>query len=173
MASSTEEYFIRELTTHQSAIGAYLRSILPVQADIDSLAQEVNITLWKKSSTFKQGTNFKAWAFQVAKFHALNERRKLVREKKVVFDEEVIHRIAVVDVSATSETSEVRIAALDQCLARLSAKNRALIAARYTQGLTIESYAQSHGEKSSSLRVVLRRVRMKLKLCIEEFNIGI
>lgn len=59
--------FIVEITRAQGMIAAYVRSLLPFHPDYMDVVQEVNITLWRKQRQFRPGTNFKAWAFQIAR----------------------------------------------------------------------------------------------------------
>jgi DNA-directed RNA polymerase specialized sigma24 family protein len=49
------EEFIREITRYQSAIAAYIRSLLPTHPDYMDILQEVNVTLWKKTQAIPPG----------------------------------------------------------------------------------------------------------------------
>ena len=162
-----EADFIRELTKHQQVIGAFIKSLLPVHADVDALLQEVNVTLWEKRPEFQQGSNFKAWAFQVAKYHALNERRKLQRNQLLVFDDAVINQLIQLN-PAEEQAMSKKQAALEHCLTMLSTKNRQLVRARYTKGESLEKYAANNGCNAGTLRATLRRIRIKLKDCINQ-----
>ncbi|MEP4077999.1 sigma-70 family RNA polymerase sigma factor [Haloferula sp.] len=162
---SDEAEFIRELTKHQTAVGAFLRSMLPVHADIDSLLQEVNVTLWEKKDSFKLGSNFKAWAFQTAKFHALNEHRRLKRDRLTVLDDAVLEVLAEAD-DFDDETMSARRRALDVCFTKLNPRELELVKVRYTKSLSIEEYSRQHRKNSGTIRATLRRVRAKLRECI-------
>ena len=56
----TPNDFIHEITRYQSAIAAYIRSLLPTHPDYMDILQEVNVTLWKKRAKYQLGSNFKA-----------------------------------------------------------------------------------------------------------------
>ena len=89
----TEE-FVRELTNHQTVMLAYIRSRVTGSSGARDLLQDVNITLWQRRDTFELGTNFKAWAFQTIRYHILNQRRKLASQGWLVFDDDLIERMA-------------------------------------------------------------------------------
>ncbi|MFC4992602.1 sigma-70 family RNA polymerase sigma factor [Rubritalea tangerina] len=165
--ADNETAFVSELTAHQTMLGAFLRSLLPSQADVESLLQEVNVTLWNKREQFEVGSNFKAWSFKIAKFHALNERRKIQRNQWLVFDEDIIHKIAAAANSLSQSRLHEKQRALDHCLHKLNAKHRDLIQARYQQGESLQQYAQTHKQNPATLRSILRNVRIKLKNCIQ------
>jgi RNA polymerase sigma-70 factor (ECF subfamily) len=86
--------FTLELTRHQAPLTAFLRSLLPVGTDPRDVLQEVNITLWKKKAHFRPGTNFKAWAFRIARYHALSHLRFLKKQNCFVFDNELVEQLA-------------------------------------------------------------------------------
>ena len=123
--------------------------------------------MWEKREQFEIGSNFKAWSFKIAKFHAFNERRKIQRNQWLVFDEDVIERIASAP-SITQPELYAKQRALDGCMLKLTAKHKALIQARYSVGESLESYAQQNKLNPASLRSLLRHVRLKLKNCIQE-----
>lgn len=78
--SDTPNDFIHEVTRYQSAIAAYIRSLLPTHPDYMDILQEVNVTLWKKRDKYQPGSNFKAWAFSTARYHVMNARRKMITD---------------------------------------------------------------------------------------------
>ena len=162
---NNEAEFIRELTKHQTAVGAFLKSLLPVHADIDSLLQEVNVTLWKKKDSYELGSNFKAWAFQVAKFHAFNEHRRLKKNHFSVLDEAVVQVLAETENFDNQDINE-RERALNLCLKKLNPKEVELVKIRYSKGLSIEQYSKQENKNSGTIRATLRRIREKLRECI-------
>ena len=93
MEQGTEE-FVRELTNQQTAMLAYIRSLMPGNSSTRDVLQEVNVTLWQKKDHFTLGTNFKAWAFQTIRYHMLNHRRRLVSQGWLVFDDDLIERLS-------------------------------------------------------------------------------
>ena len=165
--SSKDKEFIIELTRVQMVLGAFLKALLPVQADIDSVLQEVNLTLWKKKEDFQPGSNFKAWAFQTAKFIALNERRKIKRSRLLPFDDKFLEILAVENIFEHDAMNKKR-EALEFCMQKVTAEHRELIKYRYSSHLSIEQYAKKSGENPGTLRNTLRRIPSRLKDCINQ-----
>ena len=60
-------------------IRAYIITQIPGSPDVRDILQEVNVVLWEKRGTFKEGTNFGAWACTVARYKVLEHRRKEAR----------------------------------------------------------------------------------------------
>jgi SAM-dependent methyltransferase len=84
-----EEEFVAELTAHQSSLRAFILSLMPGESDVDDVLQRTNITLWRKRETFTLGTNFRAWAFEVAKWNVRSTFKDKKRKHWLVFDEEL------------------------------------------------------------------------------------
>jgi hypothetical protein len=85
----------------RSAIGAYIRSLLPMYSDHMDILQEVNVTLWRKMEEFQAGTNFKAWAFATARYHVMSARRKLATEGEATDLQRGRHRAVGGDLSVS------------------------------------------------------------------------
>ena len=70
--------YLQLVTRHQAAIYGYLRTIAP-GAPLEDILQEVNLVLWNRAEDFELGTNFKAFAFRIAHFKALEALRAAKR----------------------------------------------------------------------------------------------
>jgi RNA polymerase sigma-70 factor (ECF subfamily) len=92
--NDVSEDFVRELTDHQTAMLAFIRALMPGSSGARDLLQEINIILWQKRSAFQIGTSFKAWAFQVVRYHLMNHRRRLASKGWLVFDDALVERIS-------------------------------------------------------------------------------
>jgi RNA polymerase sigma-70 factor (ECF subfamily) len=110
----------------ESSIGAYVRSLLPGYPHAEDVTQEVLLTIWKKRSDFTAGSNFKAWAFQIAKYHVLNQRRKIVRSKWLVFDEELMDQFEPGAVAEEDSVFAEEAEALESCLKQLRPEDQKL-----------------------------------------------
>lgn len=160
------EEFVKELTNHQSAMLAYVRSLAPGGSGARDLLQEVNITLWQKRESFELGTNFKDWAFQTIRYHMQNHRRRLVSRGWLVFDDDLIERMSP-DLEVEPEELEERHLALRHCLQRLRPKDRELLCHRYGTNGTLQEYGDRTRRSTGTLKAVLYKLRAALKRCIE------
>lgn len=160
------EDFVRELTSHQSAMLAYIRSLAPGNSGARDLLQEVNITLWQKRETYELGTNFKAWAFQTIRYHMLNHRRRLVSHGWLIFDDDLIERLSP-EFEVEPDELEDRHLALRKCLQRLRPQDRELLHHRYATSFSLQQYADTTSRSAGTLKAVLFNLRAGLRRCIE------
>ncbi len=157
--------FISLLTTHQMALRSFIVSLMPGSPDVNDLLQETNVTLWKKMTSFEPGSNFKAWAFTIARYEVQNFRRKAVNKKQRQLDDTLLDLIAS-EAESMEDQTDNRIYALQSCLENLSKKQRKLILERYNKGTSLAKFARKTNQSADSLRVTLFRVRNTLRNCV-------
>ena len=165
MSEKDMEEFVKLLTEHQSAILAYVRSLTPGSRGARDVQQEVNITLWNKRESFELGTNFKAWAFQIVRYHMLNHRRKMQRQGWLVFDDDLVEAISPQYENEMNEEEERR-EALQVCMGKLREKDRQLLHHRYATDAPLDQYAEELGRSVGTLKALLFRIRAALRSCI-------
>ena len=81
------------LTRHQRQIFSYIYVLVPKRADAEDLLQETSLVICEKFNEFKEGTDFVAWACQIAYWRVRYSRQKFARSK-VLFDQEVVDVLA-------------------------------------------------------------------------------
>ena len=156
---------MRLLTEHQTAVLAYIRSLMPGYPGSRDILQRVNLTLWNKKNDFTLGTNFKAWAFSVARFQVLSQRRRLRREGWLVFDEDLATRFAAEEEPENPELDRTH-GALQRCLGKLNERDTELVRKRYTENITLEEYAATLDRSAGTLKARLFKIRAALRRCI-------
>jgi RNA polymerase sigma-70 factor (ECF subfamily) len=156
---------VQEIARHQSRLRGFVRCLLVHSSDVDDVLQDINTVLWEKADDFEPGTDFWAWASQIARFKILNQARKYGRER-LVFDLSILERIADV-LDQRLQTLDERRVALDHCLKQLPPSQRQLIELRYSSSQTIDKIGQSIGRPAGSIRQTLYRIRAALQDCIE------
>lgn len=157
--------FITHLTMAQPSLWAYVLSILPDQVAAQDILQETNLTLWRKAQDFQPGTNFLAWACQVAYFHVLSYRRR-ARRDRLVLDDGVFSYLAERQADRAA-TLDDRLLALRGCLEKLPPPSRRLLEERYAPGNSVKELAEADGRSVAALSQLLYRIREKLLHCIE------
>lgn len=162
-----EEGFVTELTNHQTAMLAFIRALMPGSSGARDLLQEVNVILWQKREKFEHGTSFKAWSFQVVRYHIMNHRRRLASRGWLIFDDDLIDRVAP-DLEADPEELEFHHRALRDCLGKLRAKDRALLEHRYMSAAPLSEYAAKIQRSTGTLKATLFNLRRTLRGCIEQ-----
>lgn len=159
---------VTQLTAHQAEILAYVHSLLPGNASVDDVVQRTNLALWKKRSLFKKGTNFRAWAFSIARWEVRAFLKESKRKDWLIIDDELTRQITetMVDIAEESPINELR-SDLEYCIQKLKPDERELITHRYHTDAPLKEYAASSGRPVGSIRVTLCRIRATLKRCIE------
>lgn len=158
--------FARELTRHQARLRGLIRCLLFERKDVEDVWQDTNVTLLKKAADFRPGTDFWAWASQVARYQVLTHCKKLKRDK-LVLAEELLHQIAAEVVERGAEF-EGRREALDACLARLPQPQRRLLEMRYGPRTSAEEMAAAMSRTPNAIRQALFRIRGALLKCVEK-----
>ena len=165
--SDTEGHFVGLLTEVQLPLRLYVQSLLPGDPGARDVAQHANATIWRKRDDFVPGTNFKAWAFSIARFEVLNYRKQLARDVRLVFSEELEETFAA-ELADAGDNFEGRQEALKHCLEKLRIKDRDLLLHRYSSSGTLADYSEKTGQSVGGLKVTLHRLRNALLGCIQK-----
>jgi RNA polymerase sigma-70 factor (ECF subfamily) len=153
------------LATHQQRLSAYIRQLIALRADAEDVLQEVNLFIWQHADEFQPGSNFAAWAYQIARNRVMNFYKKKP-VKTVRFSQTVLEQLAA-GADIHGEFSPSRLRALEQCLQKLSSKDRTLIVMRYEPDATTQSVAERSKRSLKGVYHSLNRIRMALLDCIQ------
>ncbi len=156
--------FVTQITACQSRLYAYILSLTGDREQARDVLQEANLVIWRKADEFRQGTNFIAWAFQIARFQVKAYRQRIARDR-LVFDDELVTDMA--DVFAGGEQFDARHDALGRCLEKLTPNHRNLVRIRYSDGLAVKEIAVRLNKSANAIAKVLHRIRVALMHCIE------
>ncbi len=148
----------------QQRLYLYVLALLANPADAEDVFQEINLVLWRKFGEFEPGTNFFAWACQIARYKVLQYRQQQARDA-MVLDLQVLEQLSA-EASEASEQLELQRAALAKCLGQLRPHDRQLIELRYAPGATGRSVAEALGRPANSVYLSLSRIRRALLACV-------
>src|SRR5213080_4118655 len=81
------------MTRHQRQVFSYIYVLVPNRADAEDLLQETSLVICEKFHEFRPGTDFVAWACQIAYWRVRYSRQKFARSK-VVFDQQIVDVLA-------------------------------------------------------------------------------
>ena len=157
--------FVALYVQHEKAVFSFVLAMVRNTADAEDVVQRASMTMWRCFGQYKAGTNFRNWAFQVAKNEALNHLKK-VRRDRHVFGEKLIAMLAEQAEERAAEL-EARSGALDFCVEKLPPAERKMVVGCYAEGSTIRSFAEKAGETANAIYKRLNRVRAQLQQCIE------
>ena len=163
--SSLHEEFVTLYVRHEAAVFSFVLAMVSHTADAEDVVQRASMTMWRCFDRFEPGSNFRAWAFQIAKNEALNHLSKNKRDRHV-FSEKLVAMLAD-QAEERADDLDARRRALDFCVEELPADDHELVKGCYREGSTIRSFAEQSGETANKIYKRLNRVRRQLQKCAE------
>lgn len=159
-----EAEFVRLLTSHQLDIYLYVHSLLPNSEEAADVVQGTNAVLWAKRGRFEMGTDFRAWAFQIARYE-LSEHRARRKRNGLCFSDALVDELAIraprhacIDDDLMDE--------LRRCVAQLTVRDRELLNQRYSSQASCESIAKTVRRPVRWVHNALSRIRQELRSCV-------
>jgi RNA polymerase sigma-70 factor (ECF subfamily) len=164
-SSNQTDVFVQMFTKAQRPLYLFILSQTGNTQDSEEILQNANVVIWKKADQFDVGTNFFAWACQIARYEVLQFRQRHRRDK-LQFSEEFQEIVARETISRQDDL-ELQRQALDHCIRKLSARDQALIRERYQPGSSGKDLASELGRPANSVYQSLGRIRRVLMECIQ------
>lgn len=162
---ANKEYY-QLILSHQSSLYAFIRSLVPAHVSVDDILQETNLTLMDKEDTFELGTDFKSYAFKIARFKVLSQFRDSKRNSWLLVDSELSEEL-ISNLSSHPLSEPHAQEALRRCLKKLPENHRQLVEQRYWIGHSLKKIAKAMKRSEGSLQQLFFRIRQQLKSCIE------
>jgi RNA polymerase sigma-70 factor, ECF subfamily len=158
--------FVGLFSANARRIYATIYSMIPSWADADDVFQETSRVLWQKFDDFQFGTDFFAWARQIARFQTLNFRQRQQRSK-VKFTDAFLDAVAsATDADADQLEEEQR--ALADCMKKLKSRERNMIVLRFAPDATTKTVAERLDMSVDAVYKAVSRIRTTLLKCIEQ-----
>lgn len=162
----TRQTFDTVVRETQVRIRAYIAGMGVATHEVDDVAQEVYLELYRGIDKIPEGVAVERWLKGIARNLCMNHFRKTTRRGR-------LHREALAEILATTKVDnehpavhpEVR-QALDGCCESLPDKSRQILVLRYTEDLSSSAIADVLSSTAEAVRVALFRIRAQLKDCI-------
>jgi RNA polymerase sigma-70 factor (ECF subfamily) len=162
---SVSPEFFALFTQHARQLYRYIRTLVPNHADAEDAFQDASAVLWQKFDEYQAGSNFMAWASQVARWCVVNQRRRQRRGGSHRSDE---FFDSVADESFRMfDALEAQHRALADCYQRLSDGDRQLVDQRYREGESVKQLAGKVGRPLRAMYRQLDRIHTALLNCIQ------
>ena len=162
VASEFDEIVSR---THNQ-IRAYIAGMGVSSHEVDDVAQEVYLALFKGHDKIPAETTPERWLRGIARNLCLNHIRRSARRGR-------LHREALAELLADVDSYCERPiqdgefdGALEKCVARLPDDSKTLLGMRYRDDLTSQKIAELVDSTAQAIRVALYRIRASLRQCI-------
>lgn len=150
----------------QARIRAYIAGLGVVAHEVDDLAQDVYIELYRNFDKMPVEVEPERWLKGIARNVCMNHFRKTTRRKR-------LHRRALAEILAANE-SELLVthhevdweSQLENCCGNLPPKSRQLLSLKYEQDLSSSAIAEAVDSTAEAVRIALFRIRNALRDCI-------
>ena len=161
-----EAEFVRLLTSHQLDIYLYVHSLMSNSEEAADIVQETNTVLWAKRNLFQIGTEFRAWAFQIARYE-LAEHRAERKRRGLCFSDALVDELAL-RAPRHAHADDDLMDELRRCVAQLTTMDRELLSRRYALQSTCEAIAKSLSRPIRWVHNTLSRIRQELRTCVAQ-----
>jgi RNA polymerase sigma-70 factor (ECF subfamily) len=150
---------------HLPALRGFILSLVSSFDLVDDIVQETFITVNAKADEFQRGTNFRAWAWTIARFKVLQSlSSRSSREEQL--SPEVLNALCAHEASEEWFTEE-QLRHLSRCLDELAPAARRAVDLRYKQAHRPPEIARLMNWTVDAVHVALSRARTALRGCIE------
>ncbi len=157
---------VRLLMEHRSTLFAFIYASVRDYDIAEEVLQDVSVVICEDSDSFELGTNFGAWAREIARRRILAYYRSSKRFPDPLSDEELRNLQAGFD--AVDDVSvKQRMASLVKCLESLKPFAKRLVQLRYASRCSLCEISRQVGRQPESVRKALYRTRQSLRECIE------
>ena len=157
--------FVQRLTAGQSALYAFIVSLMGGVDQANDVLQETNLKLCQRAGEYDAAQPFLRWAYAFARFEVMAWRKRQTRSR-LVLDDELVALVAA-DLEDQAPQAEHQLAVLEACVEKLPSHQRELVAARYHKCLPVQEIAAQSGRPENAVAALLYRVRKALAQCVE------
>jgi RNA polymerase sigma-70 factor (ECF subfamily) len=151
---------------HLPALRGFILSLVSDFSMVDDVVQETFLVITSKAASFQRGTNFRAWAWTIARYKVLQTLEKNAPTPER-FAPEILEALAAHE-SAESWYSDEQLQHLAKCMESLAPKAREAVELRYQQAARPPEIASRLGWTVESVHVALSRARVFLRDCVTQ-----
>lgn len=159
---------------HKDAVVGTVAKMLGGYGDIEDIAQQVFIRVWKSAKSYEPTAKFTTWLFTITRNLVFNETRRLGR-KRTVSSEELEEGSGYESVDKTTLSPQEFLLekemtqAVDAAIESLPEKARMAIILRRYQDMSYEEIARILEVSVSAAKSLLFRARAQLREALQEY----
>lgn len=146
----------------------YAYGLLRDHARAEDVVHEAYLVIMKKYEQFEEGTSLLAWCRAIVRYkvaETLRKERRLVPVEQRILNDAVDGAFQLAQHDTQARHYSALAEALEYCVSRLAAEQRALLTACYGEQLTYEELAARFSLRVETVRKRLYRVRAALRKC--------
>ncbi|MBN1394299.1 MAG: sigma-70 family RNA polymerase sigma factor [Pirellulales bacterium] len=165
-ARRTEE-FLELYSSCQHSLYVYIVTLIGNPIDAHDVLQDTNLVLWEKFDQFEPGTNFNAWAREIARYRVLRYRQVHANDMPIL-EPRVLDALARRIDEVDRRRDDLYAEKLLGCIEQLGNADRELIKLRYTGSVQVKVLAERLRRSENAVSQSLGRIRRLLRKCVEE-----
>jgi RNA polymerase sigma-70 factor (ECF subfamily) len=150
----------------QPSVLAFIRSAVPQLSDAEDVLQETARHIVDRFEDYDSARPFQPWAMGIARFKAMEWRRKQ-GQRDLPFKDEAIEAIHAAYVERCEDWSNVGHA-IDECIKKAPPAMENLLVLRFIENLKPAEIARRLRSTANSVSVRLSRARDALQDCIRK-----
>ena len=158
--------FAAVVADSQAHVRAYIAGLGVPRHDVDDIAQDVFVELYRFSDRIPPNIHVKQWLKGIARNLCMNYFRRTSRRQRLQREALLEIFLRAEQEGATSLSEGPVRHALDGCFEKLPQQSRKMLALKYEQELPSATIAERLKSTAEAIRVALFRIRANLKDCI-------
>jgi RNA polymerase sigma-70 factor (ECF subfamily) len=154
---------------YQRRIRAWLAAHCPPGGDVDEVAQRTFLAVYTRLGEYRDGTNFDAWLFTIARFQLMTEVTALRRQADYHsrFASDLLARELERRAEQPDGLTADRLRHLASCLECVPERDRQVLDWRYRENLPVQEMAARSGRSAAAVKKLLWLLRVKIRDCID------
>lgn len=166
MTDLHQQQVLQLFVRHQGRIKGFIVSLMADFVATEDVLQETFLVVQRKAGEFEAGSNFIAWAFQIARFQVM---KALAQQRRAAdrFSDEVLEAL-VASAPVVESMNDSQLAALPGCMKKLAPQARRVVDLFYEHEHKPQEIARILSWTPAAVSVALSRARGFLRRCIEE-----
>lgn len=166
-----DEAFGELVRRYQGRLRAYACQYIDSASDVFEIVQDAFLNTYKHLDRFEPGRAFYPWIRTICHNLVLNYFRSR-RSKRAIqlqlVDDAIWERLDTDGLVEDDLASAHKIETLRECMQRLAKSQQQLVRDRYHHRVAVKEIAATQGASAASVSMRLRRIRDRLKKCMDE-----
>ena len=155
--------FSQHLVGVQRNLYSFILCLLPNRSDAEDVLQETNLILCQKSEEYDPSGNFRAWAFNIARYQVLAHLTKKKRSK-VCFSNDLVETLASEELDAHNH--QITHRALQICYDLLPEHMKEIARLRFKEDAPMKDICKALNRPIGAISGTLFRIRQNLIQCV-------
>ena len=159
---------------HQNTVFATVSGMLKYGGDVEDIAQQVFIRIWKNAASYEPSAKFKTWMFTILRNLVFNEMRR-TRRKPFLSSDALQEEQGIILAHDSSPSPDEQLdlselaQAVEKAIGELPEREQLAVNLRRYEQMAYEEIADVLGLSLSATKSILFRARNKLKEKLDSF----